>query len=205
MLVTKKNIVLHNVYHKYENSDKWILKDVDYEFKSDQIYCLVGPSGIGKSTLLRVIGNVLKPTSGTVEIPNVFCTMQTPPMFDGTVRNLLDLTVGMYRAQGGYDNIVELLGIAEILDNDMQKISAGQRRRAMIAGVLIIKPDFICADEITNDLDQENSKIIKELLVSVNRKLGIGALIATHDLDWTNYAPKENVLKLEDGNLHPYF
>ena len=195
------------------------LKDVTLTINEGDFIAVEGPSGIGKSTLLYVMGTLLKPDEGsyTFEGKDVtafndsqaseFRAKQIGFLFqDSTMIQALTLRENLIFTQGvggrkdpkQVDELLYRFGLEDRADFFPHQLSGGQRRRAMAARALIHNPRLILADEPTNDLDEHWSEEIIRILKEQTQK-GTAVVMVTHNARWASAATRR--LRLEDGIL----
>jgi ABC-type lipoprotein export system ATPase subunit len=176
-------IRLENVYQKYDKT--WILSDISCQFENKS-YLIMGDSGIGKTTLLNIIGKIIKPTHGKVETRNKigFIFQNFNLLSDFTVKENIEIGMKIKKQSGSYENIVELTGIKDILYKYPHQISGGQKQRTAIARTLADGSDFILADEPTGSLDDTNAENIRDIFHIINKELKVGFIISSHDARW---------------------
>lgn len=171
------------------------LRGIDARFEAGTFTAVSGPSGSGKSSLLRILGGLDRPTTGNVTIsgrgkdvdPAEARGSQVRYIFQAPAENLLPyLTVGQHLAafssgeRGDEDSILEELGIDHRIDHRPHQLSGGEQQRAGLAHALVGAPTFVIADEPTSELDHRSA----ELLIEAMRKrtdAGVGFIVATHD------------------------
>ena len=197
------------------------LRDINLTISGGDFLAVEGPSGMGKSTLLYVIGTLLKADEGTIlfggkDIASMSDREQTTLrgeqigfLFqDSNLIQALTLRENLEFAQtlGGkrkadpkkVDEMLERLGLSERANFLPYQLSGGQRRRAMAARALIHEPRLILADEPTNDLDELwAEKIVTLLQEEANR--GAAVMMVTHNSRWSACASHR--YRLEDGML----
>ena len=195
------------------------LKDITLEVNSGDFIAVEGPSGIGKSTLLYVMGTLLKPDDGTYTFEGKdvfkfndaqksdFRAKRIGFLFqDSTMIQALTLRENLLFTQsvGGkkdpklVDELLYRFGLEDRADFFPHQLSGGQRRRAMAARALIHDPKLILADEPTNDLDEHWSEEIIRILKEQTEK-GTAVVMVTHNARWAGMATRR--LRLEDGVL----
>ena len=195
------------------------LKDVSLPVNEGDFIAVEGPSGIGKSTLLYVMGTLLKPDDGiyTFEEKDVtafndaqnseFRAKKIGFLFqDSTMIQALTLRENLIFTQGvggkkdpkQVDELLYRFGLEDRADFFPHQLSGGQRRRAMAARALIHNPKLILADEPTNDLDEHWSEEIIRILKEQTEK-GTAVVMVTHNARWASAATRR--LRLEDGML----
>lgn len=181
------------------------LKDISFELKAGSFTFLTGHSGAGKSSLLRLIARLEKPTSGEIQINNTLystlSTRQEPKLrrqmgivfqdnqllYDRSVFDnvALPLIIGGYRFKDIKTRVMaalERVGLANrYLDNPIG-LSGGEQQRVGIARAVVARPKLLLADEPTGNLDAQISEEIMKLLLQFNAS-GVPVLFATHDRD----------------------
>ena len=195
------------------------LKDVTLTVNEGDFIAVEGPSGIGKSTLLYVMGTLLKPDEGSYTFAgkdvtafndsqaSEFRAKQIGFLFqDSTMIQALTLRENLIFTQGvgskkdpkQVDELLYRFGLEDRADFFPHQLSGGQRRRAMAARCLIHEPELILADEPTNDLDEHWSEEIIRILKEQTTK-GTAVVMVTHNARWAGQATRR--LRLEDGVL----
>ena len=195
------------------------LKDVTLTVNEGDFIAVEGPSGIGKSTLLYVMGTLLKPDEGSYTFAgkdvtafndsqaSEFRAKQIGFLFqDSTMIQALTLRENLIFTQGvggkkdprQVDELLYRFGLEDRADFFPHQLSGGQRRRAMAARALIHNPRLILADEPTNDLDEHWSEEIIKILKEQTEK-GTAVVMVTHNARWASAATRR--LRLEDGML----
>ena len=169
--------------------------------KEGDIICLLGPSGIGKTTILRTIAGLEKTKSGTIELKgnilsseknyvepekrNISLAFQENSLFPHyTVEK--NILLGAERnkeknLQISFGEIIDLLDISLILNKFPHEISAGESQRASLARSLITQPDLLLLDEPLSNVDQSFKEEIQVKLKRILKKLKITTIIVTHD------------------------
>lgn len=195
------------------------LKDITLAVHSGDFIAVEGPSGIGKSTLLYVMGTLLQSDEGSytfegkavsgmsdhqrsdLRAKKIGFLFQDSTMIQAlTLRENLIFSqgVGGKRDMKQIDALLARFGLEDRADFFPHQLSGGQRRRAMAARALLHRPSLILADEPTNDLDEHWSmEIIRALQEEAAR--GAGVVMVTHNSHWAQFANRR--CRLEDGRL----
>ena len=186
-----------------------VLENVSFELEKGKILAVIGPSGGGKSTLLRVLNGLEIPDSGIIEFPNnknnhgsfglVFQDYNLFPQY--TVLGNMTLAPKLLQKQeiknnkhiknqsknnfdliySQADEILKKVGLFDKKDNYPSQLSGGQRQRTAIARALMLKPDVLCFDEPTSALDPKLTDEIVDMIKQLKGEQTI--IIVTHDMD----------------------
>lgn len=212
---------LENVGLRYGHGPE-ILKDVSFELEAGAFSFLTGPSGAGKTSLLRLLFLALKPTRGLISLfgedvalldrstlpivrRRIGVVFQEFRLLDHltTYDNVaLPLRVAGQRESRYRADVMDLLswvGLADQAHAYPPVLSGGEKQRAAIARAVIGKPELLLADEPTGNVDPVLARRLLHLFVELNR-LGTTVLIATHDVKLVQQT-KAPVLHLEKGEL----
>lgn len=216
----KKNLVLKNINFSYD-SDKQILSDINFSISKGQLVGIIGPSGVGKTTMVDLLLRLLDPTSGQILLDNNDITeinlddwrrnigyvSQDIFLMNDTIAN----NIKFYDDSIGNEKLIEVTKMANIYDliEDLPdkfetvigergvKLSAGQRQRIVIARVLARDPQILILDEATSALDNESEIKIQEVIESLKGRVTVLAI--AHRL--TTVKDSDKLLVLEDGHI----
>lgn len=217
-------IELEDVSYGYGGSP--LLSGISLDLAPGSFYFLTGPSGAGKTTLMRLCYLELAPLSGRIQIfgkpaqsltrdgiaharRRIGVVHQNCQFLDHlSVREnvLLPIIVSGQDPAGAYEDLDSLLnwvGLADHANARPPELSGGERQRAALARAVMMGPDVILADEPTGNIDWEMSLRLLKLLTELNR-LGKAVLMATHDLNLIRAAKSEvsaRVLRIKSGVL----
>lgn len=176
------------------------LKGLNMSIPKGSIYGFVGKNGAGKTTLMRIMCGLQKPSSGNYKLmgkdytdkeinrirEKMGAVVETPAIYGGLSAydnlKLQCLNVGMPDYKD-IDEILELVGLADVGKKKANKFSLGMKQRLGIAIALIAHPDFLILDEPINGLDPQGIIEIRELILKLNKEKGITILISSHILD----------------------
>jgi cell division transport system ATP-binding protein len=203
-----------------------LFRDVSFNLAPGSFHFLTGPSGAGKTTLIKLCYGELTPTEGRVAVfgedtaqmgrddvakmrRHVGVVHQDCRFIDhlSLAENvLLPVTVSGATAadiEANMSDLLEWVGLREMIDQKPPELSGGERQRAALARAVILSPEVILADEPTGNVDWEMSLKILNLLIELN-KLGKTILCATHDMSLIRQAKTRvsaRVLRLRDGSV----
>lgn len=199
-------ISLHDLNKQYHDGsrDLTILENVSYEFKEKKTTGIVGRSGIGKSTLLQIIGGLDKPTRGSVifgetdlsklsqdelsafrgkNVGFVFQFHHLLSEFSALENVSMPLIIqGDDEEVASRDarDILERVGLKDRLMHRPSELSGGEQQRVAIARALVTQPAVLLADEPTGNLDAATAQVVHTLLLEVSRELSTTVIVATH-------------------------
>ncbi len=210
-----------NLYYVYPDGTE-VLKGINFKVKKGEMVSILGPNGVGKSTLFLHFNGILKPTKGEVLIKGkpirydkkglmevrktVGLVFQNPDdqIFAPTVKEdvafgPLNLGLPKDEVERRVKEALKAVGMEGFENKPPHHLSGGQKKRVAIAGILAMKPEVIVLDEPTAGLDPVGASQIMKLLYDLNKK-GMTIIISTHDVDLVPvYADK--VYVMYDGKI----
>ncbi|MCB0282482.1 MAG: ABC transporter ATP-binding protein [Calditrichae bacterium] len=218
-------IQVRNLHKSYKNGPQNVdvIKGLDLEIKSSEVAIIMGPSGVGKSTLLHVLGLLDTPDSGEMIIGGenissldennlarlrnrtigfVFQFHHLLPEFSA-LENVLIPTM-MYKSDPKESreyakHLLDLVGLSHRLEHKPRELSGGEQQRVAVARAIINKPRIVLADEPTGNLDKRNGESLYNLLLKLNKEFNLTLLIVTHNEHMTANASR--LIELEDGKI----
>lgn len=208
----------------FNYSDKQILNNISFNIEKGDFVCVVGSNGTGKSTLLKLILNILKPNSGEINLLGEKSTNFTNfkkisyisqkvsnfnEAFPATVNEII--SSGLYSITGFLkfpnkeqkkmvDKCIDIVGLKEKKYSLIGNLSGGQQQRVFIAKALVNNPEIIFLDEPTVGIDTTTVESICCLLGSLNEK-GITIFMVTHDISSVLYHANKILHLTEDGKV----
>lgn len=216
-------IQVTNLTKTYTGLDKPVLSNLDFACEKGEMVCICGASGVGKSTLLHIIGGLDQPTGGVVavsgreiyklkekELANfrnktigfVFQFFHLLSELTALENAMLPCLIGgLPRGEAASKAVkaLEEVGLAHRIHHRPAALSGGECQRVAIARAIVMKPDFVFADEPTGNLDQATGASVLKYLIKLNREHGIGLIMATHNAGLIERMPRK--LELREGKL----
>ena len=202
-----------------------VLRDLDLAVTHGEMVAIVGASGVGKSTLLHLLGGLDRPDSGRIVVADtdlrglddlalvrfrnrnvgfVFQFHHLLPEFDATENVEMPMRIARRPRSEARQRATELLARVELSDRLKHRpgmMSGGEQQRVAVARALTMKPALLLADEPTGDLDENTAESLHALLREMHAEHGLTSIIATHNPRLA--AACDRVLRLERGQLRP--
>jgi lipoprotein-releasing system ATP-binding protein len=200
-----------------------ILKNINFDLNQGGTMSIVGASGIGKSTLLHIIGTLDYPDSGSIffqddevsrfdfnrlskfrneSIGFVFQFHHLLSDFsavENTMMPALIKGISKQKAKEEAEKILIRVGLRDRMNSRVNTLSGGEQQRVAIARALVLKPVILLADEPTGNLDKRNSEQVHELLIELNHELNMAMIVVTHNLELASLM--QRCVTIVDGQL----
>ncbi len=184
-----------------------VLKDISVDIKEGDLFSVIGPSGIGKSTFIKCVIRLLRPDSGRIivdgqdigstgseftlaKVRRSFAYLfQEGALFD-SLTVFENVSVGLKyltdKPRSEYRRIVKeklaLVGLKDVEDLKPAELSVGMKKRVSLARSIAAEPKYILYDEPTTGLDPVTTGMVKDLITDMRAKLGITSVVVTHDM-----------------------
>ncbi len=218
---------ISNIVRWFDQGDARIdvLRGASLAVRRGEIVALVGPSGAGKSTLLQIAGLLERANAGEVEVDGAPCSWLSDDQRTAVRRQRLGFVYQYHHllpefsalenvmlpqmiaglpereARSRSYELLDMMGLVSRADHRPAQLSGGEQQRVAIARAIANLPSVLLADEPTGNLDQATAGFVFGEIVSLVRKTGIAALIATHNTDLAKRM--DRVVLLENGVLVP--
>ncbi len=202
-----------------------VLKGIDLSINAGEMISIIGPSGVGKSTLLHIVGALDPPSAGQILIDNrdpyalseneravmrnqrlgfVFQFHHLLPEFTALENVAMPLLLGRMEPRIALAKALEVLtdvGLAKRAEHRPGKLSGGEQQRVAVARALVGSPAIVIADEPSGNLDESTATLLHELLYNLKEGARRAFLIATHNPDLARRS--DRVCRVDNGKLQP--
>jgi ABC-type Fe3+/spermidine/putrescine transport system ATPase subunit len=215
-------IKLQHIDHFY--GDKQVLKDLSLEIEEHAVTCLLGSSGCGKTTLLRLIAGLEIPSKGKISIANKLVSEQGTSLVSPEKREVgfvfQDLALwphfSVYKniafaleerktdaLKEKVEDILQFFGIEDLQSNYPHQLSGGQQQLVAIARALVLKPKVLLMDEPMANLDIKLKRKLLTLIVDLKKQFDISIVYVTHNHKEA-FAIADNIVILNNGSIEAY-
>ncbi len=202
-----------------------VLKGLDLDLSVGESVAIVGASGIGKSTLLHIVGTLDRPDSGELlydgddvlsfddlklaKVRNksggfVFQFHHLLPEFSAVENAMMPALIkgtSKHQAMQAAEEILIRVGLKDRLNYRVGKLSGGEQQRVALARALVLKPAILLADEPTGNLDKSNSEHVHSLLMELNQDFSMTLVVVTHNSELASFMSRR--VTIVDGRLTP--
>jgi len=201
-----------------------VLRGIDLTLEGQESIAVVGASGVGKSTLLHILGTLERPSDGEVTYGGVnvfdFHEQQLAAYRNRTIgfvfqfhhllseftaleNCMLPALIGRKNKKESKERaefVLDLVGLSHRLQHRVGELSGGEQQRVAVARALVLNPKVLLADEPTGNLDTNSSRNIHELLLSLNREQNVSLVVVTHNMELAGMMQRQ--LQMKDGLLN---
>jgi lipoprotein-releasing system ATP-binding protein len=215
----------HGIVKSYEIGGRalTVLRDLELDVEAGEMVAIVGASGVGKSTLLHVLGGLDRVDHGSVVVDGtdlthlpdaqvvafrnrrvgfVFQFHHLLPEFSALENAEMPMRIArapLAEARQRAEHLLRRVGLGDRLSHRPGMLSGGEQQRVAVARALVMQPSVLLADEPTGDLDEQTAESLHALLRDMHSAFGLTSVIATHNPRLA--AACDRVLKLQDGRL----
>jgi lipoprotein-releasing system ATP-binding protein len=206
-----------------DQTEVHVLNGVSLEIKRGEMAAIVGASGVGKTTLLHILGTLDRPTGGTVRFDGddvfakdelalaefrnrtigfVFQFHHLLPEFTALENVMLPALIRRQPqtdARAAAEAVLKEVGLEHRLEHRIGELSGGEQQRVAVARALVLRPDLVLADEPTGNLDTHTGEEVFKLMRDLNRAKGITFVIVTHNEALSGQA--DRIIRMVDGRI----
>ncbi len=204
-------VKLENVHKSLGGRE--ILKEISFSVDEGETFAIVGFSGTGKSTLLKIISGLLSPDSGKVTVSHneIGMAFQYSALFDSLTvfENVAFPLLERKDLKERYNHAeikrivskkLEMVGLSGIENKYPSELSGGMRKRVGFARAIVTEPKIILYDEPTSGLDPVSSRVIEEYITCLSRELCAASIVVTHQISTIGHTA-DKVIMLYDGKI----
>jgi phospholipid/cholesterol/gamma-HCH transport system ATP-binding protein len=197
-----------------------VLRGIDFDVKPGEIFVIMGPSGSGKSVLLKHLIGLEPPDAGeilingeSIESPEIALKYRMALVFQsGALLNSLTVgeNVGLYLSEHHLESPEEIekivaekladVGLKDAMDKMPNELSGGMKKRVAIARALVIEPQLILYDEPTSELDPLSSVVIGKEILELKERIHVTSLVVSHDRDLA-FGIADRIAVINDGQI----
>ncbi|MBN1880170.1 ABC transporter ATP-binding protein [bacterium] len=224
--MSDKLMEIRNLHKSYQtpHGDVEVLKDISFTIRKGEIVAITGTSGVGKSTLLHLMGGLDRPTLGTIlfngksifnmsdrelagfrnrAVGFVFQFHHLLPEFTALENVAMPLLMRKnhvrLRALDEAESILNEVGLSHRLKHLPAQLSGGEQQRVAIARSMVTSPALVLADEPTGNLDSTTGRLVFEVICNLNRKFHVTFVVASHDMELARSSHR--CLKMLSGSV----
>ncbi|PIE74822.1 MAG: ABC transporter [Deltaproteobacteria bacterium] len=209
--MSKKPLIkFENISFSYSHGSSAVLENINFEIFQNEIVCIVGPNGGGKTTLLKIMTGLLEQKSGTIEFSGISpakntCEFGYMPQnvhydifFPISVKNVVLMGLLGKRGKNSFfgwyskkqkkhaEETLAMVGMEEYIKKPFYALSGGQKQRVLIARALVSDPDILILDEPTSNVDSETGENLIELIKNLNMEKNKTIIMVSHDISFVS-------------------
>ncbi len=218
-------LILHRISKTFTSKAAKIeiLNNADLQVQKGESIAVVGASGIGKSTLLNIIGTLDRPDAGKIFFKGSDLSMLSALKMAAFRNQRIGFVFQFHYLLQGFSalenvmmpgliaqknkksiekravNMLERVGLSLRLSHRVEDLSGGEQQRVALARALVLQPDLLLADEPTGNLDQHNSRAVHRLMRELNQELGMTIIVVTHNTELAS--TMERKVTLSEGKI----
>ena len=214
------------LYKHFGSGERYVevLRGIDLAISAQESIAVVGASGVGKSTLLHILGTLERPSAGEVSyegvdvfgfheaqlaayrnrtIGFVFQFHHLLSEFTAVENSMLPALIGRKskkESRQRAESVLDLVGLSHRMLHRVGELSGGEQQRVAVARALVLSPKILLADEPTGNLDTKSSRNIHELLLRLNQEQEVSLVVVTHNMELAGMMQRQ--LQMKDGLLN---
>lgn len=208
-----------NFHKKLTAATGEMLLDINTSIKKGSLVTLYGKSGVGKTTILRILGGLLKPEKGTILVNkttwfnsdekinlkpqkrNVGFVFQDYALFPNmTVKENLEFALEKNQSTKIVKELIELIELGELQNRKPTTLSGGQKQRVALARALVKKPSILMLDEPLSALDYEIRFKLQQYILQVHQEFNLTTILISHDISEI-LRMSDHIIEIEDGKI----
>lgn len=219
------NNIIHVQHLQNRFGEQWVHRDVNFTISSGEIIAIIGGSGCGKTTLLRSLLRLMRPTGGQISVFGIDVLKASVKTFLSVQKRwgVMFQSGALFSSLTVMENVMYVLHEYAAVSRDRQyelaklkiaisglepaaaskypaELSGGMRKRASLARAIALDPELIFLDEPTAGLDPKSAGDLDDLILAMRKNLGLTFVMITHDLDTLWYVP-DRIIFLGEGRV----
>jgi len=171
---------MDDIWFRYPGSRNYVISNFNLKLFKSELAVLVGPNGVGKTTILKIASKILRPSRGRVHVNGRAIYIPENPLLYFSEPIVYDEVVGRAKDQSYGEELLKKLNLMHLSNKPIRKLSSGERRRVALASALARGFNLICIDEVTAGLDPYNAKLVLNTIVDALSS-NVSVLGASHD------------------------
>lgn len=204
-------IEFKNITKQYNQSNFGVLRDISFAVKKGEFVCIIGTSGGGKSTILKLIAKLIEPSSGSINLPSkVSMVFQSTSLFPW-LTVFENIAFGLQSSQLTKNETfktvtehIKMVGLNGFEERYPHELSGGQRQRVGIARALTVNPEVLLLDEPFSSLDPKTSHELHEDIISIWQKTGKTIIMVSHLIEEA-VSLADRIFLIKNGTIEHFF
>ena len=178
----ENNVVIRFEHVNKSYGNREILKDFNLEIRKGEFLTIIGSSGSGKTTVLKLINGLISPTFGIIYVDGKDISKENQTLLRRNIPSLLNHR-NKERTRKAVERLIDVVGLdRDMLDRYPAELSGGQRQRVGIARALAANPDILLMDEPFGAVDEITRKMLQSEIIRIHKQLGVTIVFITHDI-----------------------
>lgn len=185
---SSKSLILAGYNIFYEVADKLLIENINIRISEKQIITIIGPNGGGKTTLIKILAGLVKPSKGSLYVKEGTIIGYMPQKINIpsnlfiSVENFLSINPSIKMSAAEQKEIIKMLGLNKILNTSLNKVSGGELQKILLAYNIFSKPNLLLMDEPTQGVDVMGQADFYDKIENLRQSYNLSIVIISHDL-----------------------